>query len=132
VGRRTVIAGFGLLLMVGVSAAASAQSPAASPTPIPSPGILGDYDEPPRPKKIKQPKYPAEAFRRKLSGTVLVRFVVTEEGTVKDARVIRGIPEFDAAALEATRAWRFEPARKAGQPVEVTIEAPITFRVEAR
>jgi periplasmic protein TonB len=126
---RHLITAINLVLMLGPSATSGSQDPTASPTPLPSPGILGDYDQPPRLKKIKQPKYPADAFRRKLSGTVLVRFLVSDEGKVKNVRVIRGIPELDAAAVEAAQEWRFEPARKAGHPVEVIAEAPITFKI---
>jgi len=126
---RTLITAFALFLTVGMSVESWSRQPAASPTPLPSPGILGDYDEPPRPLKIRQPKYPVEAFRRRVSGTVLLRVVIDAEGKVKDARVIRGIPELDAAALDAIKGWRFAPARKAGQPVQVTADAPVTFKV---
>jgi protein TonB len=127
--RRPFITAFALFWTLGVSVEGWSQQSAASPTPLPSPGILGDYDEPPRALKMTQPKYPTEVFRRRVSGTVLLRVVIDTEGKVKDPRVIRGIPELDAAALDATKGWRFAPARKAGQPVQVTVDAPVSFKV---
>jgi TonB family protein len=35
----------------------------------------------------------------------------------------------DEKALEAVRTWRFEPARKDGQPVAVQINVEVIFRL---
>ena len=126
---RTRSVALALLLIAGVGDEGWSQQPTVDPTPIPSPGILGDYDEPPRVLKIKQPTYPPEAFRQRVSGTVVLRVVIDENGRVKDPRVVRSIPALDAAAIQATKGWRFTPARKNGQAVQVTIDTPVTFKV---
>jgi protein TonB len=48
---------------------------------------------------------------------------------VSKARVVRSIPELDAAALACVKEWRFRPAMKAGQPVATVASAPITFTI---
>ena len=62
-------------------------------------------------------------------GRVIVQFVVGKDGTVKDAKVVRGIdPELDAEALrlvENMPKWR--PGKLAGEPVEVRYTLPVTF-----
>ena len=62
-------------------------------------------------------------------GRVIVQFVVGKDGTVKDAKVVRGIhPEFDAEALrlvENMPKWR--PGKLAGEPAEVRYTLPVTF-----
>lgn len=62
-------------------------------------------------------------------GRVIVQFVVGKDGTVKDAKVVRGIdPEFDAEALrlvENMPKWR--PGKLAGETVEVRYTLPVTF-----
>lgn len=57
------------------------------------------------------PDYPAEARRSRVSGEVLVEFTVNVDGSVRDARVVRGDPPrvFDRAAVEAVERWRFQP-----------------------
>lgn len=74
-------------------------------------------------------EYPAEALRRGLSGTVVVRFVVDEQGRVLDPNVVRASsPEFSAEALRLARLmpW-WTPGRLAGQPVRVRCTLPIQF-----
>lgn len=63
-------------------------------------------------------------------GRVIVQFVVGKDGTVKDAKVVRGIhPEFDAEALrlvENMPKWR--PGKLAGETVEVRYTLPVPLK----
>nr|WP_230687937.1 energy transducer TonB [Hymenobacter ruricola] len=75
--------------------------------------------------------YPAEASQRNLSGTVYVRFVVDEQGRIRDAEVAKGCGHgFDEEALRVVRLmpW-WAPGRVAGQPVRVLRTLPIVFRL---
>jgi TonB family protein len=56
------------------------------------------------------PQYPDLARKMSITGVVKVEVVVSPNGTVKDARVVGGHPVLAAAALEAAKKWRFEPA----------------------
>lgn len=65
------------------------------------------------------PKYPPEALRSGQSGEVLVEFTVGTDGSVTNARVVRGNPPrvFDREAVAAVKRWRFQP-----------IASPVTTR----
>ena len=88
-----------------------------------------DTDQPPVPLHITQPRYPPAAFHNGISGTVEVEILIDKTGHVAKARVVRSIPELDAAALQCVKEWEFRPAQKAGQPVATVASAPITFTI---
>jgi len=92
-------------------------------------GPVMDYDQGPRPIKITQPKYPPEAFVKKIEGTVEVEILIDSQGRVAKARVVRSIPALDAAALQTVQQWVFSPAIKNGHPVATVASAPVTFRI---
>jgi periplasmic protein TonB len=88
-----------------------------------------DYDRPPRLITKTKPVYPAEAFKKKVEGTVLVEILIGADGRVLRARVLESVPALDAAALEAVRQWAFVPAIKNGRPVATSALAPVSFRI---
>ena len=92
-------------------------------------GVVMDYDQPPRAIKITQPKYPPDAFVKKIEGTVEVEILIDSTGRVAKARVVRSIPLLDAAALQTVYQWVFAPAIKGGRPVATVASAPVTFRI---
>ena len=56
--------------------------------------------------------------------------IVGADGRPRDMRVARSLGMgLDEKALEAVRTWRFEPARKDGQPVAVQINVEVIFRL---
>lgn len=67
-----------------------------------------------------------------MEGTALLKMRITEQGRVEDAQVERsaGHPDLDQAALEAVRRWRFEPARRSGEPVSVLVVLPVEFKLQ--
>lgn len=71
--------------------------------------------------KQKAPEYPRGAERRKLEGTVDLRFSVNDSGKVENVEVLGAtVPGvFDAAATKALEGWKFEKG-KPGE-AEVTI-----------
>ena len=85
---------------------------------------------PPRPTSHPDPQYTDRARRKKINGYVVVSFIVTKEGAVRDATVARSLDkDLDKQALAAVRTWRFEPALKDGTPVEVRLSTEITYRL---
>jgi protein TonB len=88
-----------------------------------------DYDRAPRLLNPSKPRYPPDAFVRKVEGVVIVEFVIDSTGRVVRARIVQSIPALDAAALETVRAWIFSPALKRGRPVATAAQAPVTFRI---
>lgn len=64
-------------------------------------------------RKVKtrvEPAYPELARRMHIEGIVKVEVTVAPNGTVKEAKAVGGHPLFVAAALDAIKKWRFEPA----------------------
>jgi protein TonB len=63
---------------------------------------------------------------------VQVRVQVLADGAVGSVTLWRssGSKELDDAALQAVKAWTFEPARRDGQPV--TSWATVAYRYELR
>lgn len=88
-----------------------------------------DYDRAPRLLHSVKPRYPQEAFVKKIEGVVLLEILIDSHGRVADARVLRSIPLLDAAAIAAVRQWLFQPAARNGRPVPTVANAPITFRI---
>lgn len=78
------------------------------------------------------PKYPESARRQGLMGTTLLLFEVLANGRVGAVRVEQsaGHPDFDRAAVEAIKQWRFEPARRGNLPVTVWLRMPVRFVLE--
>lgn len=74
--------------------------------------------------------YPEEARRLGVQGQVVVQFVVTESGAVRDAEIVSTPnPMLSDAALRAVRASRFEPATVDGEPARVRFAVPLNFRL---
>jgi protein TonB len=56
--------------------------------------------------------------------------VVGPDGHTHQIRVIRTLGlGLDEKAIEAVKEWRFEPARRNGQPVAVEINVEVSFRL---
>ncbi len=77
--------------------------------------------------------YPAEAVKKEIQGTVTLRFVVKEDGSIGDIEILRSVsPELDAESLRVVEALpQFIPARQNGEPVAVWFTMPIRFRLPA-
>lgn len=79
------------------------------------------------------PVYPRVAINRGLEGYVLVRFVVTETGSVRDPVVIEAQPPsiFNRAAIDAALKFKYKPRVVDGKPVAVAgVVNRIVFKLE--
>ncbi len=85
---------------------------------------------PPRLLREVKPDYSEEARRKGLAGEVVMEIVVRQDGSVGDVTVLRGLGYgLDQRAIDAIRQWRFAPAHRYGQPVDVIVEASVEFRL---
>ena len=73
------------------------------------------------------PSYPLMARIAHVRGPVEVRAVIARDGTVADARALRGHHLLRGAAVKAVRTWRFRPYQLDGRPVEVSTVLTINF-----
>jgi TonB family protein len=92
------------------------------------PHRAGSGVEPPRLLREVKATYTDQARRRGTTGNVILEIVVTREGTVGEVSVRRGLGGgLDERAIEAVRQWKFAPARRLGQPVDVIVEVEVEF-----
>lgn len=75
------------------------------------------------------PDYPREALEACVEGTVMVRCVLTTEGTTTQCRVIRGLPHLDKSVLDALATHRYKPVTVKGVPVAVDYVFRFNFKV---
>jgi TonB family protein len=78
-----------------------------------------------------QPKYTANALRRKVQGTVVMTAVVLPDGRVTNVAVIRSLDRYsldDVARTTAAR-WRFRPGLRQGVPVAVRVRIELEFKL---
>lgn len=80
-----------------------------------------------------QPVYPRIASERGLEGQVVVRFDVSETGTVSNAVVVESSNRvFDKAAIDAAKRFRFKPRVVDGVPqASYGVHRLFTFRMES-
>lgn len=78
------------------------------------------------------PEYPPDLLKRRIQGTVVVRFVVDTTGTV-DVQSLEILdstdPQFAASVRAALPGMRFSPARLNGKRVRQLVEQPFRFNV---
>ncbi len=80
------------------------------------------------------PIYPPLAKAEGIEGTVVVRYGVSVDGRVINARIDSAEPEgiFEDAALSAVRSWRYNPAMQDGEPVAVdNVVSTVRFELSA-
>jgi protein TonB len=77
------------------------------------------------------PPYPIDALRAGIEGRVVLRVLVGADGRVARLQIesSSGFSSLDAAALDAVRRWRFEPARRLGRAVDFEVLAPVKFSI---
>jgi len=92
-------------------------------------------------KKAAEPAYPESALADHVSGDVLLRIVIDQQGNVIEAAPVSreewpSNPDLteDArlreAALNAVKYWKYHPYLLNGQPVEVETQMVVKFRME--
>jgi TonB family protein len=81
------------------------------------------------PRKLKdvRPEYPSIAKEARVQGVVILECTISPEGTVADARVLRGIPLLDQAAIAAVKQWIYQPTLLNGEPVPVIMTVTVNF-----
>jgi protein TonB len=114
---------------IGVALAA----PALHPTAQVAGAGLGVSDGEYLPIVKVAPVYPTRALARRLEGYVLVEFVVTATGAVRDIVVLESsAPIFEDAAIEAALKFKYKPRIVNGEAIEVRgVQNRIVFEMAA-
>ena len=84
-----------------------------------------------RPEQIggSPPQYTREAIAARVEGKVLVRCVITVEGSIRDCKIIKGVPILDEISLAALRSSRFTPVTYRGKPESVQYLFTFNFKL---
>jgi len=80
-------------------------------------------------KENAPPVYPEIARVRGYEGIVLVSAEILPNGRVGEVKIRKssGYAILDRSAIQAVRPWKFEPAKKSGNPFTAWVDLPIKF-----
>jgi TonB family protein len=111
-----------LVLVASLAQASLAESPPAV--------RVGEKVTPPKKTKGGAPEYPPEAKRAGMMGVVILECTISPTGVVVDARVLKGAPVLNEAAIEAVRKWRYTPTLLDGVAVPVIMTVTVNFKLD--
>ncbi|MDP6037669.1 MAG: M56 family metallopeptidase, partial [Candidatus Latescibacteria bacterium] len=80
---------------------------------------IRDTEVRPKLESAVGPLYPSELRNAGVEGDVLMGFVVDPGGQVRDIRLLEGRAQFERAATDALKQFKFEPLLN-GQPIQMT------------
>ncbi|NVJ13470.1 TonB family protein [Myxococcus sp. AM010] len=83
---------------------------------------------PPVPLEAPGPVLPSEVSPPEVPATVLLRLTIDRAGEVSrvEVRQSAGVA-LDRAAMNAALRWRFQPARRGEEAIDVRVDVPVTF-----
>ncbi len=76
-------------------------------------------------------EYPQDALKDSIEGRVIVNFIVEEDGSITNPKVIKSIsPSVDAEALRiVSQMPKWKPAKQKGKSIRIRYTVPIAFRI---
>ncbi|MEO8189189.1 MAG: energy transducer TonB [Acidobacteriota bacterium] len=108
-------------------APAAPPPPGSAVDPAERPPERTDVDVPPRVSRSFPAVYPRAAREVGLSGTAVIRVLVSDKGRPLRLEPVRGPRPLTEAAIESIRRWEFEPARRDGRDVEAWTVVTVPF-----
>jgi TonB family protein len=93
---------------------------------------IGDTIIPPNFSNNPQPVYPAIARLKGMEGTVMLKVLVSREGTVLKIEIAHSSRYviLDKAAIAAVRNWHFVPAKLGDSPIDQWVQMPVAFHLK--
>ncbi len=114
--------------------------PPTPPTPMATPPPPLPASRPKGPVRISEgaiagyalfhpnPDYPTLAKISHVEGKVVLQAVITEEGSIKDLKILSASnPLLHIGVMETVRTWKYKPTLLSGEPVEVITTITINF-----
>ncbi len=87
----------------------------------------------PVPMHKVDPKYPQDMVLGHVEGEVILYGVIRKDGSVDSIQLVQSVDEkLDANAISAFAMWKFEPATRDGQPVDLEAIVRIPFHAPER
>ena len=91
---------------------------------------IANLDQRPEAKFQPGPRYPVALKRAKVTGSVVMQFIIDTSGDVRDPVVMKSTHrEFEAPALEAVSKWKFRPGKVGNKAVNSRMEQEIEFQL---
>jgi TonB family protein len=83
----------------------------------------------PIPLRKVDPKYPPELRTSHVDGEVILYAIIRKDGSVDSIQLVHSVDSsLDANAMEALALWKFRPAERRGEPVDLEAVVHIPFR----
>jgi periplasmic protein TonB len=73
------------------------------------------------------PNYPPLARQARIQGQVILRAVISKDGSIENLTLVSGHPMLAPAAIDAVKQWKYKPYLLNGEPVEVDTEVQVNF-----
>ena len=101
--------------------------------PTGPPSTSGGEVVEPAPLRKVDPKYPPNAVAENIEGEVILYAVIRRDGSVDSIQLVKGIDrQLDTNAMRALAQWKFRPAERNGEPVDLEAIVHIPFHLPAR
>jgi len=85
---------------------------------------------PPKAVYAPPPEYSEKGRKKKIQGIVMLMVTVAKDGTVHDPEVTRSLElSLDKQAILAVQKWKFQPATKDGEPMDVRVAVEVSFHL---
>jgi len=75
----------------------------------------------------ENPKYPADARKAHVEGTVVLRAIISTTGDITSLQPVSGPESLRESAIDAVRTWRYKPYLLNGQPTAVETTINVTY-----
>jgi len=79
-------------------------------------------------KKVA-PVYPSGALGMHIEGAVELQATISKTGDISKIKVLSGDPQLSKAASDAVKQWKYKPYLLNGEPVEITTQVTINFKL---
>jgi periplasmic protein TonB len=73
------------------------------------------------------PTYPPLARSARIQGPVVLKAMISKQGTIENLQLLSGHPMLAPAAIEAVQQWRYRPYVLNNEPVEVETQITVNF-----
>src|ERR1700726_25745 len=73
------------------------------------------------------PNSPPLARQARIQGQVVLRAVISKDGSIENLTLVSGHPMLAPAAIDAVKQWKYKPYLLNGEPVEVDTEVQVNF-----
>jgi periplasmic protein TonB len=78
-----------------------------------------------------KPDYPDSWKREGMQGTVHLHVTIAKDGSVRDIKVVDGDSRLAKSAEKAVKQWRYKPAMRNGEPVEIQVTVAVVFALSS-